>query len=64
MEQNNYGSNRDLSENENAASYLVNSATENQLQQFSNCQAIYDDAFQQASANLYSELVNKQPTPR
>ena len=59
MERNNYGSDRDLSENDTAAFYSAYYETENQVQQSSNCEAIYDNTFQQTSANIYSELGNE-----
>ena len=63
MEQNNYGSNGELSENDNAASHSTNNVTENQMHQANNCQVFYANAFQQASANLYSEVGNAMPIP-
>ena len=64
MEPNNYGSEYDLSENDNAAFYSTNYVTENQIQQSSNCEAFYDNAFQQASANINSEMENAMPILR
>ena len=64
MEPNNYGSDHDLSENNNADFYSVNHVTENQIQPSSNCEEIYNNAFQQAFANLDSEMGNAMPIPR
>ena len=64
MEPNNYVLDHDLSENNNADFYSVNHVTENQIQPSSNCEEIYNNAFQQAFANLDSEMGNAMPIPR
>ena len=64
MEPNNYGSNGELSENDNAALYSTNNVTGKQKYQSNNCEVFYANEFQQASANLNSEMGNAMPIPR
>ena len=64
MERNEYYPNYESLENDTAGLYSANNVTENQMQRSGNCETIYDNAFQQASANLYSEMGNAVPIPR
>ena len=64
MERNEYYPNYESLGNDTAGLYSANNVTENQMQRSGNCETIYDNAFQQASANLYSEMGNAKPIPR